>query len=91
MAVILLTLKLSKFQEFFLKFDLTLFALSFYFRYLPKVLDAFVQLLQEADCSLESLSLVDSKLRSETSIILNALGSNQSLINIDVSGKMSFN
>lgn len=46
-----------------------------------------MQLLQEVDCSLESLSLVDSKLRSETSIILNALGSNQSLVNIDVSGK----
>lgn len=56
-------------------------------RHLPKVLDAFVLLLQDPDCSLESLSLVDSKLRAETSIVLNALGSNHSLINVDVSGK----
>ena len=55
---------------------------------MPKVLDAFVQLLQEVDCSLESLSLVDSKLRADTSIILNALSSNHSLVNIDVSGNM---
>lgn len=57
---------------------------------MPKVLDSFVQLLQDDDCSLESLSLIDSKLRNETSIILNALGSNQSLINIDVSGIITF-
>ncbi|KAJ6220459.1 hypothetical protein RDWZM_006271 [Blomia tropicalis] len=57
-------------------------------KHMPKVLDAFVQLLQEVDCSLESLSLVDSKLRADTSIILNALSSNHSLVNIDVSGNM---
>lgn len=47
-----------------------------------------MQMLQEDNCSIESLSLVDSKLRSETSLVLNALGSNHSLINIDVSGNM---
>lgn len=55
---------------------------------MPKVLDAFVTLLQDPDCSIESLSLIDSKLRSDASIILNALGSNQSLINIDISGNL---
>ena len=63
---------------------------QFLYRHMPKVLDSFVQLLQDDDCSLESLSLIDSKLRNETSIILNALGSNQSLINIDVSGIITF-
>ncbi|KAH9511072.1 CARMIL C-terminus [Dermatophagoides farinae] len=57
-------------------------------KHLPKVLDAFVTLLQDPDCSIESLSLIDSKLRSDASIILNALGSNQSLINIDISGNL---
>lgn len=60
--------------------------LTLIYRHLPKVLDSFVQLLQDPNCSIESLSLIDSKLRGETSIILNALGSNQSLINIDISG-----
>lgn len=55
-------------------------------KHMPKVLDAFVSMFQDPDCSIESLSLVDSKLRSETSMILNSLGSNQSLINIDISG-----
>ncbi|KPM12095.1 hypothetical protein QR98_0106760 [Sarcoptes scabiei] len=50
-------------------------------KHLPK-------LLQDPNCSIESLSLIDSKLRGETSIILNALGSNQSLINIDISGNL---
>ncbi|XP_075680834.1 F-actin-uncapping protein LRRC16A-like isoform X3 [Dermatophagoides pteronyssinus] len=57
-------------------------------KHLPKVLDAFSTLLQDPDCSIESLLLVDSKLRAEISIILDALGSNQSLITIDISGNL---
>lgn len=94
LAVILITSNQSKISPSFVHFSDRFIKKTSIFRHLPKVLDSFVQLLQDPDCSLESLSLIDSKLKGETSIILNALGSNQSLINIDVSGKgetISFN
>ena len=53
---------------------------------MPRVLESLVHLLQDEDSVLESLSLVDSKLRSDTCLVINALGSNQSLVNIDVTG-----
>ncbi|XP_060062725.1 F-actin-uncapping protein LRRC16A-like, partial [Ylistrum balloti] len=55
-------------------------------RNLPNVLDAIVQLIQDEDYHLESLSLADSKLKSHISTILNSLGSNLSLLEIDISG-----
>ncbi|XP_069112482.1 F-actin-uncapping protein LRRC16A-like isoform X6 [Argopecten irradians] len=55
-------------------------------RNLPGVLDAIVQLIQDEDFHLESLSLADSKLRGNISTILNSLGSNLTLIEIDISG-----
>ncbi|XP_071092357.1 F-actin-uncapping protein LRRC16A-like isoform X5 [Haliotis cracherodii] len=52
------------------------------------VLDPVVQLIQEEESSLESLSLADSRLRADTAYIINALGSNTSLVTIDLSGNL---
>ncbi|XP_074543313.1 F-actin-uncapping protein LRRC16A-like, partial [Halichoeres trimaculatus] len=50
------------------------------------VLDNLVHMIQEEDSPLTSLSLADSKLKAELSIVLNALGSNTSLTRLDISG-----
>lgn len=55
-------------------------------KHMGRIIDAIVQLIQEEDTVLETLSLADSKLRSDTCLIINALGSNQSLTSIDISG-----
>ncbi|XP_022235977.1 F-actin-uncapping protein LRRC16A-like isoform X2 [Limulus polyphemus] len=57
-------------------------------KHITRVLDSVVQLIQEEDSVLESLSLADSKLRGETCLVINALGSNQSLTSIDISGNL---
>ncbi|KAM3596683.1 uncharacterized protein V6R79_019047 [Siganus canaliculatus] len=51
-----------------------------------QVLDNLVHMIQEEDSPLASLSLADSKLKSDLSIVLNALGSNTSLTRLDISG-----
>ena len=43
-------------------------------------------MIQEEDLLLESLYLADSKLKLDTVQIVNALGNNTSLVEIDVSG-----
>lgn len=48
------------------------------------VIDAFVHLLQEEDCVIETLGLIDCKLKSELYSLINAVGSNQSLIHLDL-------
>ncbi|XP_032833298.1 F-actin-uncapping protein LRRC16A-like isoform X2 [Petromyzon marinus] len=53
---------------------------------LSKVLDGVVQLIQDEDSMLQSLSLADSRLKSGTSVVVNALGSNASLASVDLSG-----
>ncbi|KAM9824007.1 F-actin-uncapping protein LRRC16A [Neosynchiropus ocellatus] len=50
------------------------------------VLDNLVHMIQEEESPLTSLSLADSKLKSDLSIVLNALGSNTSLTRLDISG-----
>lgn len=50
------------------------------------VIEAFVHLLQEEDCVIESLSLVDCKLKSELYSLINAVGSNLSLQHLDLNG-----
>ncbi|XP_072226044.1 F-actin-uncapping protein LRRC16A [Leuresthes tenuis] len=50
------------------------------------VLDNLVHMIQEEDSPLTSLSLADSKLKADLSIVLNALGSNTSLTKLDISG-----
>ncbi|XP_078097739.1 F-actin-uncapping protein LRRC16A-like isoform X2 [Mustelus asterias] len=53
---------------------------------LAPVLDNIVQMIQDEESPLESLSLADSKLKTELTIIINALGSNSSLTKMDISG-----
>ncbi|UYV80446.1 crml-1 [Cordylochernes scorpioides] len=53
-------------------------------RHMTRVLDSLVQLLQEEDAVLETLAIADSKLRQDTCLVINALGSNQSLTSIDI-------
>ncbi|XP_043923009.1 F-actin-uncapping protein LRRC16A isoform X2 [Protopterus annectens] len=53
---------------------------------LAPVLDNLVHMIQDEDSPLQSLSLADSKLKTDLTIILNALGSNTSLTKLDISG-----
>uniref|UniRef100_A0A4W5QML3 Capping protein regulator and myosin 1 linker 2 n=1 Tax=Hucho hucho TaxID=62062 RepID=A0A4W5QML3_9TELE len=55
-------------------------------RALTDVLQRIVQLIQEEECPLESLSVCDSKLKTGTTILINSLGCNASLTKIDISG-----
>ncbi|CAH1779010.1 unnamed protein product [Owenia fusiformis] len=53
---------------------------------LEDVLNSVVELIQEDNSPLESISLADSKLKTETTVFINALGSNSTLRSIDISG-----
>ncbi|XP_054477478.1 F-actin-uncapping protein LRRC16A-like [Anoplopoma fimbria] len=53
---------------------------------LGPVLDSLVHMIQEEESPLTSLSLADSRLKSDLTIVLNALGSNSSLTRLDISG-----
>ncbi|XP_017265497.1 F-actin-uncapping protein LRRC16A isoform X2 [Kryptolebias marmoratus] len=53
---------------------------------LAPVLDGLVHMIQEEESPLTSLSLADSRLKSDLTIVLNALGSNSSLTRLDISG-----
>ncbi|KAG6927825.1 capping protein regulator and myosin 1 linker 2, partial [Chelydra serpentina] len=53
---------------------------------LADVLHRIVQLTQEDDCPLQSLSVAESRLKLGTNILLNALGSNTCLSTLDISG-----
>ncbi|XP_069490026.1 capping protein, Arp2/3 and myosin-I linker protein 3 isoform X2 [Ambystoma mexicanum] len=55
-------------------------------RTLEDILQRIVHLIQEEDCSLQTLSIADSRLKSRTSILINALGSNTCLTKVDISG-----
>ncbi|XP_069044911.1 capping protein, Arp2/3 and myosin-I linker protein 3 isoform X2 [Lepisosteus oculatus] len=55
-------------------------------RALDEILQKLVQLIQEEECSLQSLSLTDSRLRSRCAVLVNALGSNACLKKVDLSG-----
>nr|XP_020459142.1 capping protein, Arp2/3 and myosin-I linker protein 3-like isoform X2 [Monopterus albus] len=55
-------------------------------RVLDEVLQKLVQLIQEEECALHSLSLTDSRLRSRGTMLVNALGSNTCLRKVDLSG-----
>ncbi|XP_027759882.1 capping protein, Arp2/3 and myosin-I linker protein 2 [Empidonax traillii] len=50
------------------------------------VLHRIVQLTQEEDCPLQSLSVAESRLKLGTNVLLSALGSNTSLTALDISG-----
>ncbi|KFV75465.1 Leucine-rich repeat-containing protein 16C, partial [Struthio camelus australis] len=53
---------------------------------LVDVLHRIVQITQEDDCTLQSLSVAESRLKLGTNVLLSALGSNTSLIALDISG-----
>ncbi|XP_038628608.1 capping protein, Arp2/3 and myosin-I linker protein 2 [Tachyglossus aculeatus] len=53
---------------------------------LDDVLHRIVQLTQDDDCPLQSLSVAESRLKLGTHVLLNALGSNTSLTTLDISG-----
>ncbi|KAF7705848.1 capping protein, Arp2/3 and myosin-I linker protein 3 isoform X1 [Silurus meridionalis] len=55
-------------------------------RLLDEILQKLVQLVQEEECSLQSLSLADSRLRSRGTVLVNMLGSNACLRKVDLSG-----
>ncbi|XP_034438683.1 capping protein, Arp2/3 and myosin-I linker protein 3-like isoform X2 [Hippoglossus hippoglossus] len=55
-------------------------------RVLDEVLQKLVQLIQDEECALQSLSLSDSRLRSRGTMLVNALGSNTCLRKVDLSG-----
>ncbi|KAK5907277.1 hypothetical protein CesoFtcFv8_005145 [Champsocephalus esox] len=55
-------------------------------RVLDEALQKLVQLIQEEECALQSLSLIDSRLRSRGTVLVNALGSNTCLKKVDLSG-----
>lgn len=55
-------------------------------KHITRVMDAIVQVIQEKDSTLEYLSVADSKLRGELCLVINALGSNQCLTAIDITG-----
>lgn len=56
------------------------------FEELNALLVAVYQCFFYAPQPLQSLSLADSKLKTEVTIIINALGSNTSLTKVDISG-----
>ncbi|XP_062843225.1 F-actin-uncapping protein LRRC16A [Trichomycterus rosablanca] len=53
---------------------------------LGQVLNSLVLMIQEEESPLSSLSLADSKLKADLSIVLNAVGGNNSLTRLDISG-----
>ncbi|XP_062343098.1 F-actin-uncapping protein LRRC16A-like [Osmerus eperlanus] len=53
---------------------------------LSQVLENLVHMIQEEESPLTSLSLADSRLKADLTIVLNALGSNSSLTKLDISG-----
>ncbi|XP_026273496.1 F-actin-uncapping protein LRRC16A isoform X3 [Frankliniella occidentalis] len=57
-------------------------------KHIVTVMEAVVQMLQEEDCVLQTLNISDSKLKSDLFNLINALGSNQCLQSIDISGNM---
>ncbi|XP_063103579.1 capping protein, Arp2/3 and myosin-I linker protein 2 isoform X3 [Cavia porcellus] len=53
---------------------------------LDDVLHRIVQLMQDDDCPLQSLSVADSRLKLGASVLLRALGTNPNLTALDISG-----
>ncbi|KAK6644485.1 hypothetical protein RUM43_000752 [Polyplax serrata] len=55
-------------------------------KHVATVMEALVQLIQEEDCVLQSLMLPDCRLKADLHNLINALGNNQCLQTIDISG-----
>ncbi|XP_037068179.1 F-actin-uncapping protein LRRC16A-like isoform X2 [Pollicipes pollicipes] len=57
-------------------------------KHVHHVVDAVVQMIQEEDCMLEVLYINDSRLKADLYSLLNALGSNNCLQTLDISGNL---
>ena len=57
-------------------------------RHLPPVMESIVQLLQDEETVVQKLNLSDCKLKTELCNVINALGSNQCLQHLDISGNL---
>lgn len=55
-------------------------------KHLPGVTESIVALLQDEDTSVQKLNLADCRLKNELNNVINALGSNQCLQHLDISG-----
>lgn len=55
-------------------------------KHIASVVDAIVQCIQEDDCVLRELRIADSRLKQDLYALLNALGSNKCLRELDISG-----
>lgn len=55
-------------------------------KHITVIMDALVSLIQQEDCALQHLHIPDSKLKSDLHNLINALGSNQCLLTLDISG-----
>ena len=55
-------------------------------KHFPAVVESVVQLVQEEDSQLQKLNMSDCRLKGEMSNVINALGSNQCLQHLDMSG-----
>ncbi|XP_039285032.1 F-actin-uncapping protein LRRC16A isoform X2 [Nilaparvata lugens] len=55
-------------------------------KHISSVMDSVVQMIQEEDCVLQTLAIPDSRLKSDLHNLINALGGNQCLQSIDISG-----
>ncbi|XP_065226463.1 F-actin-uncapping protein LRRC16A isoform X2 [Planococcus citri] len=52
------------------------------------IMEALVRMIQEEDCVLQTLSIPDCKLKSDLYSLINALGGNQCLATLDISGNL---
>ena len=55
-------------------------------RYFNSVMESIVALIHNEDTAVSKLNLSDCKLKSEINNVINALGSNQSLQTLDITG-----
>lgn len=55
-------------------------------KHIPGVIDNVVQCVQEDDCVLQTLRITDSRLKHDLFALLNALGSNKCLRELDITG-----
>ena len=57
-------------------------------KHFPTITEAIVQLLQDEETAVQKLNLCDCKLKAELGNVINALGSNQCLQHLDITGNL---
>ena len=56
-------------------------------KHLPSVMDSIVHMIQDEETTVQKLNMSDCKLKSDINNVINALGSNQCLQHLDISGR----